>query len=466
MQSVSDALNRLHEDGSWFARAHEVKLLVVRTTPDTHGAALKLLPMLEFHHDNRSGWVLFEDAHTKADDGWFVRSNRLVEHWGQRRDAFAKEGVQLGEVGLPPAGAKGPRVFRDTSTRVLKELRDPLTGLVYVLAPALVEDAADFETDLTEMVGAPEMARARFVVVIDDAVAPPQRLLDAVGQRAIVCDCRVDQADKSDDMRTLLATGDTPNFGMAGPKGVTPPKRVDDPPPLDEKERDKALEEAGINPKVLTESPKLRNCVLGAAIEMKEGNGAKAVELQRQARDIAAACDLKEVKVICQIALASYLSGLDRRELAIKELEDASKYSEENEMPQPQCEAELALGLLHALDGRQREAAVAYAKAGSAAETANNDMLAIEAWRLAGQLALDANQQPQAIQAFQRAISLAEGAPPDVAATSSAPEAARRLADVCRKRGLHPQAQALDEQADRLEAGKPDEQAAAPAVPS
>ncbi|MEM6994500.1 MAG: hypothetical protein AAF721_28550, partial [Myxococcota bacterium] len=358
MQSLSDALNRLQEDGSWFARAHEVKLLIVRTSGDTHGPALKLVPMLEFHHDNRSGWLLFEDAHTKADDGWYVRANRLAEHWGQRCKAFEKEGVVMApvEAPLPPSrlGASGLRIFRDTSTRVLKELKDPLEGMVYVLAPAIIEDAGAFETDLTEVVGAPELARVRVIVIVDGATALPSKLLGALGKHAIVCDCTVDDAKKSADMRALLATGSTPTFGMAAPAGVTPPKRVDDPPPLPPEERDAAMKEAGIDPRMMTEAPKLRNCVLGASLAMEEGNGAEAVRQQRQARDIAAELDLKDVKVISQITLASYLSGLDQRPLAIKELQDASKFAEENELHEQQAEAELALGLVHALDGQTR----------------------------------------------------------------------------------------------------------------
>lgn len=454
MQSISDALNRLHDDGSWFCRAHDVKLLSIRVGGDTRGAALKLLPMLEFHHDNRSAWVLFEDAHTRADPGWLVRSNRLVEHWGRRREAFEKEGVVLRPIDPPSVARSGPQVFRDTTAAVLRELRDPLEGLVFVLAPSLVESPSALGAELTELVGAPELARVRFVVVLDEGIAAPDQLVAALGQHALQCDCTVDGVAKDKDLATLLGTGDG-NFGMAGPRGVTPPPRVDDPPPIDPAVRDAALREAGIDPRVLTESPKLRDRVLEAAVAMKDGHGAEAVRLQREARDIAASIGLLDVQVICQIALASYLCGLDQRALAVTELIDAARVAEANERPQLRSEAELALGVVYALEGQQADAAAAYARAGLAAEAAPSPTIAIEAWRMAGQLALEAGQQSPAIQSFQRAIALAEGASPDLASQSSAPEAARRLAELCRQRGLGPQAEALDAQADRFDAGPP-----------
>lgn len=457
MQSISDALGRMHEDASWFARAHEVKLLVLRTSSDVRGAVDKLLPQLEFHHDNLAAWLLFEDARGPDGDGWQARANRLVTHWDQRREAFAKEGVEIQAVPMPPAGNKGPRILRDTTAKVLRTLVKPLEGLVFILSPTVVDDDAAFENELTELVGAPELARVRWIVVLDPDLSPPNRLISALGEHAIVSNCIVEDDAKTEDMKALLASSGGAGgkaFGMAAPKGVTPPPRVDDPPPLDEAERDKALVEAGIDPRYMEEAPKLRDCVLGAAVAMKDGKGPEAIEQQRQARDIAASLGLLDVQVICQITLASYLSGLDQRSAAIKELEAATEVAREGDLPQSEGQAQLALGLLHNLDGRQVEAARAYGQAGRASERAESFILAIECWRLAGQLALDAGQPSEATQSFQRAIQLAGAAEPDIQKASSAPEAARKLAELCSKRGLQAQAQSLYDVADRFEAGE------------
>ncbi|MFY1831922.1 hypothetical protein ACN47A_38760, partial [Myxococcus fulvus] len=82
-------------------------------------------------------------------------------------------------------------------------------------------------------------------------------------------------------------------------------------------------------------------------------------------------------------------------------------------------------------------------------------LLAIEAWRLAGQIALQSAAEPQAVSCFKQAITLAQGSEPQQAQLSSAPEAARQLASLCRLRGLEAQAVSLFEQADQMERGEP-----------
>src|SRR6185503_15993531 len=109
------------------------------------------------------------------------------------------------------------------------------------------------------------------------------------------------------------------------------------------------------------------------------------------------------VKVICQITLASYLSGLGQREKAVRELEDAAGYSEKHTLLEQASQSHLALGLLHALGKRPQEAAKAYSQAARTAVAAKVPLLAIEAWRLAGQIALQLGAEPQAVSCFKEA---------------------------------------------------------------
>ena len=110
MQSIASALEQLHEDASWFARAHEVRLLVVRTSGDLRATVVSLLPKYEFHHDNRSPWVVLEDGRIAFDDGWIARATRLAAHWHDRRHLSKREGLELGEVALTiiPEGLQEP----------------------------------------------------------------------------------------------------------------------------------------------------------------------------------------------------------------------------------------------------------------------------------------------------------------------------------------------------------------------
>lgn len=447
MQSVSDPLNLLHEDGSWFARAHELRLWVVSCDASLRNPVLALVPKLEFHADNQSAWPLLLDAHTKADDGWQLRANVLAADWARRVEAFAKEGIAQG----PVKAAQGPTAFRTTAAVITESMAAPLAGLVIVLAPSVVQQAERLESDLTALMGDPALQKCRWVLVIDLDVTPPQTLIDALGpQRALVTRCRIDPAQQSRDLSAMLG-GDPQRFGTAFPVGVTPPRRVDDPPPLPKAQRDAALRQSGVNPALVERGPEIRAKALGAAIAMKEGRGPEAIEQQRQARDLCASVDRPELQVIMQITLASYLSGLEQRPAAKRELQAAVEVARTHGLLRPESQAHLALGLLHALDDEHPAAVRAYADAGRTAEAAGEPMLAIEGWRMAGQLTARLRQDDAAVRAFGEALRIAGATPPPQVQRSSAPEAARQLAALYERRGMQAQAASLYAQADAME---------------
>jgi len=117
------------------------------------------------------------------------------------------------------------------------------------------------------------------------------------------------------------------------------------------------------------------------------------------------------------------------------------------------AQTELTLGMLDAVDHQPAQAAGHYSAAGQHAEKAQLGPLAIECWRMAGQLALEARLESGAVDCWKRAVALADPLDPALAKMTSAPEAARALAAVCRKRGLHAQAASLEQRSVDMEAG-------------
>lgn len=450
MQSISDPLNLLHEDGSWFARAHELRLWVVSCDASLRNPVLALVPKLEFHADNASAWPVLLDAHTRADEGWQLRANALAADWARRVEAFAEAGVQQGAV----KATQGPDAFRTTAAAIAQAMVAPLAGLVIVLAPAIVQQPERLEADLTALMGDPALQRCRWVLVLDLDAPLPQPLIDALGpQRALVTRCRIDPEQQRRDLAAML-DADPARFGTAFPVGVTPPRRVDDPPPLPREQRDAALRAEGIDPALVDEGPELRAKALGASIAMKDGRGAEAIEQQRRVRDLCADVGQHELQVIAQITLASYLSGLEQRPAAKRELQGAIEVARTHGLLRPESQAHLALGLLHALDEEHPAAVRAYADAGRTAEAAGEPMLAIESWRMAGQLTATLRQDDAAVRAFGEALRIAQGTPPEQLERSSAPEAARQLAALYERRGMQAQAASLHVQADAMERGE------------
>lgn len=451
MQSISEPLAQLHDDLGWFVRAREISLMVVHCSAELRGPIVDLLPRYEFHHDNRGAWIVLEDAHTRSDDGWVVRTNRLEQHWDRRRTAAREDGLELAPLVTEPRPRRGREAFATTCNAVASALRPPLVEATVVLAPTIIDDARAFTADIDRILGG-SVPAVRLIVVAHDDRPGLADLVRSLGPRGLVCRCAVDGAQQHRDLHALLASGEThrERFGMAGPTGVSPPGV--EPTATDTTARDAALRQAGIDPAYLEQAPRLRQHVFTAALAMKDGDGATAVAHQRSAAMIAAALGLGQIEVICRITLASYLSGSGHRAAAISELEAVSVHATAVGLTSSVGQAQLALGLLHAL-GRDHVAAVrAYTRAAQATEQAGDTLLAVECWRLAGQLSLEAGHTTSAIASFQRAIALAENTDAPLARHSSAGEAARRLAKLCRQRGLQAHADSLEAQADRLEA--------------
>jgi tetratricopeptide (TPR) repeat protein len=453
VQSISDALNLLHEDGSWFARAHELRLWLVRCEASLRNTVLELLPKLEFHADNHSPWPLLLDAHTQADDGWQLRANGLAVDWARRVEAFAAAGIVQGSVAAVH-GPSGLAAARATLIAIMRALGQPLDGVVLVLGPTIVEHVDRLGLELGQLLGDPALSRLRVVLVIDHELPLPDTLLHALGEaRALVTMCRVDGGTQAADLRAMLS-GDPKRMGVAWPLGVVAPPRIDEPPTLPPEQRDALLRAEGIDPAYLEHAPLLRAKLLGAAVAMHEGNGPAAILLQRDAVSLCAKLELFEMQVIAQTALATYLSGLGDRGAAKHEAKAAVELARARSLPRSESQALLALGLLHNLDRESDAAMRAYADSARAAERANEPSLAIEAWRTAGQLALAHREDALATDCFGQAIRVAQASPVELVQSSGAAEAARALAAVYERRSMAQQAASLHAQADAMEAGK------------
>lgn len=451
MQSLSDPLNRLYDDGSWFARAHEIRLWAIRCDENLRKPVLALLPKFQCHHDNDRAWPVLFDAHTSRDDGWQLRANNLAADWGRRVEAFAADGVVMTPVEAR-MGPTGFAAFRDTAAAILAAVNKPLSGLVIVLAPTIVDDPGKLEAELFELLGDPDLRGCRWVLCLDVDLPWPGAMLHALGQeRALATECRVNDAQRAKDFAAALGSTDPTKFGTAWPVGVVPPPRVDDPPPLPREQRDAALRAHGINPAFLDAAPQIRAKTLGAALAMKEGRGADAIALQREATALCADLELFELLVITKTALASYLSGLGHRALAKQEVGEAIELSRQHALGRSESLAWLTLGLLHNLDGEHQQAVGAYTEAARSAEHAAEPILAIEGWRMAGQLAMGLRADQAAVDCFLLALRVAEDSDPELAKHSSAPEAARALANLYERRNMPAQAASLHAHADALE---------------
>jgi hypothetical protein len=473
MEAIAIPLRRLQEEASWFARAAEIKLLHVTADATLRGAAIKVLMAQEVHADNRALYFRFDDEVTGPAHGWPERAARLREQFADKAKSLEPAGIHLGALrdvsAAPGASARAPTAELAAQLfEARRALVEPLTQLVVVLAPTRVGDPERFAAELSSMVGARELDDVRWIVVETDgdAIGPLAREL---GRAALSCDCVVDGAAQGDALAAQGAaavsdpvTVRPPSTSWRAPGAapdVEPPLHAGAPPPASDEE----LRAAGLSPVFVKGGGEaLKRLVLGAALAMRNKRQSDAVTLQARAAALCAEMEMPTEQVLNLHVLAGYCIAGQQGSRAREVYLQAGALAHTHGLKDLEAQTELALGMLDAVDRAPANAAAHYAAAGRLAEEAKIDVLAIEAWRMAGQLALEGRIETSAIDCWKRALDLADELDPKLAQSTSAPEIARALAAVYRKRGLVAPARALEERSLELEQGAPPAEAAPP----
>lgn len=342
--------------------------------------------------------------------------------------------------------------MRSACAALTAALRPPLDGFVIVLAPSAIADINIMASEVEALVNEPSLATCRWVWLLD-AEDPWPTLLERVGDRGLRCECIPDPGQQKKDFAAMTSAAPT-MIGRAGPRGITPPRRVTDPPPMPPEERAAALRAAGVNPEYCDKAPELQRLILSAAVAMKNEERTEAVRQQQAACDLALSLELFDVAVVCRVALSSYLMASGFRDEALVTVKSAAELARERGLPLQEAQAYLGIGVLLALSTRYWESSEAYSTSARCAEAANVPMLAIEAWRMAGQVALQAPDREKACQSFREAIRVAKVSEPDTVKDSTACESARKLAEICDRLNMPEQAQSLRAEAEAMERGE------------
>ncbi len=422
------------------------------------------MALTEGHGHNKSPFFVLEDAHTKDEDGWLARAERVGVIHEARREAMATEGYQLAPI---PALVHGGNGLASMAWKLEQGLNaqqsvPELDGLVVVLAPTVLEQPESFANDVLTLVRTPSLTRVRYIVVeVGNALTEP--LASALGNAAQFSDCIIDpMVYRREQTETLAAAAAAPvgaspevSMGGAGPKQVIAPPRHGKPPrdavPSPE-QKDLLAKELG--PAVALLGPGgalLRQRIAGAALALQQQRFAAAIELQTAACKQCLEAGLLRFACILEVTLAAYLLHAGEPARARTAFETAAARAETNGLFDVAAQALLGLGAVLIIQKDPERSTATYARAGELAQKAQEPLLAIEAYRTAGQVALRARAEAAAVAAWKRALTIADGAPPDVLAHSSASTVARALAKVMEGNGSFAAAQSLVAQAEDYE---------------
>ncbi|HEX8703420.1 MAG TPA: hypothetical protein VF815_31580 [Myxococcaceae bacterium] len=461
MDSIAQPLTRVVEAVQRFIITPEVQLLHVATDASLRLAVLEHIAAGEHHGDNHSPFFVLETPTEDGEDGWEGRAEELREDYEELRALLTKagEGVSLAELGPIPKAQNALARFCLEVDGALRRFTAPFDGMVLVLAPIWVRDPKRWVSDVKALLTRAELKKTRFILV--EADGPHcEPLAVALAKEAERVDARPDDKKAAEDMAQMLAamasapagaTG-ARAVGAAGPR-VAPPPRKGAPQPMSAAQREEMARELKVESALLDPSfqQTLRLKVLTAAHAMREGKAALAVNEQREARDMCLKAGLKREAVTMELVLGGYVLQAKQTAQALEVFRDARKRADAYQFPELAVQAQLAQASTLLVLQRSDEAARAYAEAGKLGMAASAPVLAIEGYRMCGQLLAGAGKVAEATAAWKKALEAADKAPPDQRSASSAPEAARQLAALCRKHGLKAQADSLEAQAAALE---------------
>jgi hypothetical protein len=460
VEAISRPLRRLQEEGAWFARAKEVRLLWVVADTSGRSGALGLAERLEHHADNRSPFIVLDDPWSGPDRGAAGRSVRFAEHFATKADSLRRAGIDVG----PFAAAEGRSGLEALGVHLalaIAALRPPLAGLVVVLAPVRIDAPEAFLSDVRALVTASGLEGVRWIVVEADSghLAPLVRELGA--DLALSVDARFDETAQQQDLATIAGPPPPPGAPLVAPfpwgpwssggamPGAAPPRRLDDgPAPSDEQ-----LRANGLEPRyVKGGAQRLKQLMLGAALALRQQRSSDAIELQTRAAGLCDELALHEPHATQRLVLASYLLAASEPAAALEQYERVVALARQESLAAREVQAELGLGMLDAIE--QRPSALShYANAARVAETAGTLPLAIECRRMAGQCANDLGAHDQVSEHWQHALALADRLPPEIQRATSAADIARLLSQLLDARGEGRRAAELQRRAFRIEHG-------------
>ncbi|MEM6995838.1 MAG: hypothetical protein AAF721_35335 [Myxococcota bacterium] len=429
MSAHAAAIEALADAVRGFVRRPECRLLHVVAPGPLRRGALQTVMAAEHAPENRSAFVRLDEPYATAAPAWTVRSAAAREQHEQRRDGAESTVPELPE---PPQDPNPLVAFAQQLWQLLSCPPQHSGGLVVVLAPAQVEAPANWMRDVARLVEGPSLRGARFVV-LDRDVSTVDALVAKLGPAAKTVAMRLPESAGTDALEASVAGNDG-----AGPSGVAPPARAE------------AHEEPAPS-RQAEQRTKIGAKIVAAAQAIGAGDAVASVTAQREARDLCRAAGFADDAAQMELVLGGHLMAAGQPQAAEASFASALAAAREAEAPDKVATAGFAVAAVRMAGGQRHTALVAYAEAAVAAEQSGEPMLAIEGNRLAGQAAADIKMEPQAITFFTRALKLAESAPAEVLPRTSAAQAARGLAAICRKRRLSARATELMDQAARFE---------------
>ncbi len=475
MDAIAQPLSRVQVAATAFAYDARVRLVAVQTEEALRPAVLAKFADAESLMTPATLTFVLESPFEPDDANWLLRAEELLEEWQSASDELVAAKLEA----LPAISAKPAATAADFAAFV-QTLAASVTSrfrLALVIAPLVVAPAVAGQmiADMAAFVNAPHLAPVRWVIVTNESLGLGS-LVASLKQNggtyaADFVEARVDPAGARAGLSAMVAgmkaapVGASPLqlAGFAGPSVAPPPRIREAPQQTPEAQRSQMAAQgvpAGYGD--VSAMHGLRIAIMEAALAAGEGRFADAVGAQKRACDITQALGLHQETGQMELLLGTYTltGGQAKRALEIFAATAAS--AEAAKLGTLACQAKMAQGSALAMlaadpglspeaaHNKRMDAAAAYVEAGNVGAALGAWAVAIEAYRLGGDMLAALSDVPRAIAAWEKAVSVAETAPPADVAGSSALDVAKLVEKRFHAAGRPSDAQAWKARAQAL----------------
>jgi tetratricopeptide (TPR) repeat protein len=451
MRAFEKPLERVADAFRVFVGSPRTRVLHIRADHRILPTVCGLIAALEERANNTSPLLL---AMTPAEEGtnhWQARSEELRREYEDLRATALENDIPLRM--LEDESASGLEGCARTIRCILESTIAPLTAPIVCFIPG-AQGSDAFRDDLRVLLAANALQALRVIVLESDVAKDADALPFGAPTMSLVAE--VDAGEVAGELNALAAMSEAVRASShpershtsgAGP-GVTAPRRPHE--PMRGASSD-AVRAAGMHPSQVdvVVGASIRAALFRGAAAALRGDVADAIRAFGQARDLAVEADLIGDAVTYEMMMAS-TAMQSAPDAAIAAFERARLRAERAGLQEIAGRAELGRASALFAMGRRDEAHAAYRGAATLTQVAQ-PILAIESLRMAGTIDAQAGRDGEAAALWHEALELGRRGDPTVLLHSSAPLAARTLADLCESHRLYEQALSLREEADRME---------------
>jgi tetratricopeptide (TPR) repeat protein len=450
-----DPITQMSQDfmKSWyrFRQSGNAHLFRIDTDPSMRQDLWRLFRAIEMAPDNRSPYLIFDGPFANRTDFYRAVVKKFASDYGLLREGLRKDGVDIGELQLPPEGQSEPEEwFARLVHAIWDQVRSQFEYLMIIFLPEKIGAKAEWPRTIERLLQLFSSSKVR-IAAADSPDAMLANLCATLGNQALAGRFFIPSNVLQQYLFKVAAGG----WAAISGDGVTTAKPV-----AKSRAAASAAPVAGAGEaapaaaptKILSldDAARLRTWMAKAATASAERKTQDAIRALHEARAICKGNELTTHEAIVLMAIGnSFLAG-NETDQALAHYEEAIAIAARAPAPAVVMQARLGMAstLFHAEN--YHRAAEIYGHAAEDALAAESEIMRIEALRMAGTCHNLQGRTNDAVRCWSQALGVGRNISPPEINASTISQVGHDLVKLCERQGLIEQAKSIKQQVDKI----------------